>query len=595
MTPSIRARAAAALLALLATSAALAQATLNPQAAAPPKTSPQPRDFSAAPARAGWWNDAVFYHLFLRSFADASTGPLAGDGIGDFQGLIERLDYLNDGNPATTTDLGVTGLWLMPIHPSPGYHGYEVDDYYAINPQHGSLDDFRRFMKEADRRGIRVILDLVLNHVSWKHPWFVDASTNPQSPYRDWFIWTDTAPAWKGPWNQQVWWRAGSQPGSGLRPVQPGDTDGPFYYGIFYLTMPDLNYRNPEASRAMLDVVRHWIEREGVAGYRLDAIRHLVEEGQVQENTQATHEWLREFHRVYKDAGRAAGLGDGGAFTIGEVWAPSDQVAPYVGDQLDTCFEFDTSYAMVKAARDRDASDLIRVTRRVNELFPPNQFGRFLTNHDQNRIMSELRGDWGAMRVAADLLLLGPGVPFIYYGEEIGMTGVKPDENLRTPMQWSAAPHGGFTTGVPWRPANADADQKNVAAQSAAPGSLLNHYRTLIRLRREHPALAWGRTAVLDSDRPEVFAMLRTADLSEVGRSGTQTVLVVINVGDRGVSDYGLTLPVSDLPRSVELRAREVLQGVVVSPLTTGVDGSVRGYRPIPRLEARSSYVVILE
>ena len=144
-----------------------------------------------------WWNDAVFYELSVRSFYDSN-----GDGIGDFNGLIEKLDYLNDGDPNTTTDLGITGIWLLPIHPSPSTHGYDVTDYYAVNPQYGTMDDFRRLVDEAHRRGIRVIIDLVINHTSNQHPWFIQ-SQDPKSPYRDWYIWADVDPGWKGPWNNR--------------------------------------------------------------------------------------------------------------------------------------------------------------------------------------------------------------------------------------------------------------------------------------------------------------------------------------------------------------------------------------------------------
>jgi len=194
---------------------------------------PEPVATAAAPsteAAPGWWQDRVFYEIFVRSFADATTGPLANDGIGDFQGLIEKLDYLNDGDPATTTDLGITGLWLMPINPSPSYHGYDVTDYYGVHPQFGTREDFERFLAEAHHRGIRVIVDLVLNHSSSMHPRFLHALRgDPES--RDWYIFVppDEVPATLGPWGQQVW----------------QEKQGQHYLGIFWSGMPDLNYRNP--------------------------------------------------------------------------------------------------------------------------------------------------------------------------------------------------------------------------------------------------------------------------------------------------------------------------------------------------------------
>lgn len=576
-----------------------AQATVNPAAAGGAKAVVSAKNDTNTPGRLGWWNDAVGYEIFVRSFADSKTGPLAGDGIGDIQGIIEHLDYLNDGKtPAEGgKSLGINLLWLMPIHPSPSYHGYDVDDYYAINPQYGTIEDFRRLIAECNKRGIRVILDLVLNHMSFNNKWFVEASSDPKSPKRDWFIWTDTVPDWKGPWNQQVWWRQGSKPGPGLKPVNPGDTDGPFYYGIFYLSMPDVNYRNQDASNAMLDVVRHWIEKEGVAGYRLDAIRHLVEDGKIQENTPATHEWLRLFHKTYKESGTKVGLKDGGPFSIGEVWSPSEQIVPYVDAQLDTCFEFDMSYAMVDAARDAKGSRFAQAQRRALELFPSNQYGRFLSNHDQTRIMTSLKGDVPAMRMAASMLLLGPGVPWIYYGEELGMTGDKPDENLRTPMQWTAGPNAGFTTGKPWRVENPDYTQKNVAAQLAAPGSLLNHYRRLIALRKASAALSWGRTTVLDTGREEVIAFIRHADASMLpagaspAAKGPETVLVVMNLGNQPAGEYALSATASPLAKGTA-SGTERMSAAITRAIDVGESGALAGVKPIDVLEPKTTYVI---
>lgn len=529
-------------------------------------------------ARSGWWNDAVFYQVFVRSFADSSSGPLAHDGIGDLQGLIERLDYLNDGNPDTDSDLGITALWLLPIHPSGQYHGYDVTDFLAVHPELGTLDDVRRLLDECHRRGIRVILDLVLNHVSWEHPWFVEARRDPHSPFRDWFIWADTAPAWRGPWNQQVWWRLGDDP-ERRQPVRPGDTDGPFYFGLFHWSMPDLNYRNLHVSRAMLDVTRFWLADMGVDGCRLDAIRHLVEDGPVQEHVPATHEWLRLFRAECRRARPDA-------FTIGEVWSPTPQTAAYVGDQLDAVFEFDLARAMLESARTRRAEPFRAAQRRTLEWLPPGQYGRFLTNHDQPRVLTALAGDLAAARSAAMLLLLGPGVPFIYYGEEIGMTGDKPDPLIRTPMQWADAPAAGFTRGTPWQPLNPDFAWKNVAAQSRAPHSLLSLYRDLIRVRQSSPALRHGLTTLLDCDAPSVVAFLR-AGPDEPDRP----VLVLINLADAPVENYALSGPPGAVPGPLVGRERLAAAGPVAD-LSPAPDGSFTGCTPLSALPPRSAFVI---
>ncbi|MBC8098621.1 MAG: alpha-amylase, partial [Armatimonadetes bacterium] len=194
------------------------------------------------PAEAQWWNDRAFYQLFVRSFYDSD-----GDGIGDFQGVIQQLDYLNDGDPATDTDLGVTGLWLMPIHPSPSYHGYDVTDYYGVNAEYGTLDDFKELVAAAQARGMVVMIDWVLNHTSSQHPWFID-SQQAGSEYDDWYVWRAENPGYQGPENQTVWYKRGDR----------------YYYGIFWSEMPDLNYRNPDVTAEMYAVTRFWLDEVGI-------------------------------------------------------------------------------------------------------------------------------------------------------------------------------------------------------------------------------------------------------------------------------------------------------------------------------------------
>src|SRR5512143_3600363 len=260
-------------------------------APAPTTTAPAP----AAPAAAApgqwqldWADGGVFYEIFVRSFQDSD-----GNGTGDFRGLTSRLDYLNDGNPSTRNDLGVDAVWLMPIYPSPSYHGYDVTDYEHVNPDYGSEADFDSLLAGAHRRGIRVILDLVLNHSSAEHPWFQAASSDTTSRYRDWYIWSRTDPGWGQPWNP-----AGKSWHPGL---------GGYYYGIFWGGMPDLNFRNVEVRAEMERVAAYWLRR-GVDGFRLDATRHLVEDGPGagQNDTPGTHAFLREFsaavRRVKPDA-----------------------------------------------------------------------------------------------------------------------------------------------------------------------------------------------------------------------------------------------------------------------------------------------------
>ncbi len=428
-----------------------------------PAITPAPAPVGPSDEGPRWWNDAVFYEVFVRSFYDSD-----GDGIGDLAGLTQQLDYLNDGDPTTDDDLGITGIWLMPVMESVSYHGYDVVDYYTIEQDYGTDDDLQTLIAEAHQRGIRVIVDLVFNHTSWEHPWFINSLEGQGAERRDWYIWRDEDPGYVGPWGQKVWY------------LHQGD----YYYAIFWEGMPDLNYRNSDVTEAAYGITRFWLEGMGVDGFRLDAAQYLIEEGEDQASTPATHTWWADFDDLTDEIGHDV-------LTVGEVWADTSAVTPYITDgELDLAFEFNLASAIISSVSGGDPAWFDYVLAQVEAGYPPRQYATFLTNHDQNRVMSQLRGDTEAARLAATLLLTLPGTPFIYYGEEIGMTGQKPDQRIRTPMQWTAAENAGFTAGFPWEPVNADYETVNVEAQAADPDSLLNHYRRLIRLRSEQPALA---------------------------------------------------------------------------------------------------------
>ncbi len=511
------------------------------------------------PAESGWWNDAVFYEIFVRSFSDTDA-----DGNGDLRGLLARLDYLNDGDPATDNDLGVTALWLMPIMQSPSYHGYDVVDYFTVEEDYGTAEDLRALVDAAHQRGMHVIVDLVLNHTSSAHPWFVEAASAPEAAYRDWYVWVDEAPAFLGPQGQRVWHPLGED----------------YYYGLFWDQMPDLNYRNPAVTEEMQRAARFWLEEMGVDGFRLDAVRHLIEEGSQQYDTPATHAWLVQFDQFTDEV-------DAEVLTVGEVWADTRHAAPYVvDDEVDLVFEFDLAGAVVDAVGDGDPDWLAYVMEGVDASYPRGQYATFLTNHDQDRAMSEFGGDPQKARLAATLLLTLPGVPFIYYGEEIGMLGQKPDELIRTPMQWSDGENGGFSTGQPWEPLNVDYPLVNVAAQSDDPYSLLSHYRQLIRLRSDHVALRRGAFLPLASDCAPLYVFLRWHE--------QEAVLVVVNLAAGAQANCALSLAASELaPGSYGVR--ELLSGAAAAPLTVDGDGAFGGYVPLAALEPRGAAILALE
>jgi glycosidase len=510
-----------------------------------------------------WWNDTVFYEVFVRSFYDSD-----GDGVGDINGLIEKLDYLNDGDPTTTDDLGVTGLWLMPIMESPSYHGYDVVDYYQVDQEYGTNEDFQRLMEEAHKRGMRVIVDLVLNHTSRDHPWFVD-SRDPAGETRDWYVWETEDPAYNGPWGQEVWHR-----------VPTG-----YYYGVFWDGMPDLNYTNPEVTETMLEATRFWLEDMGADGFRLDAIKHLIEDGRVQENTDETHEWLQGFYTFYKDV-------NPNALAVGEAWTSTQEVLDYTGDEVDIAFQFDLAADILQSSNAGRSNAVAKGMADVVESYPAGQYATFLTNHDQNRVMTYLLNNTGKATVAASILLTSPGVPFVYYGEEIGMTGMKPDEDIRRPMQWASdGREVGFTTGSPWRSPASDYDERSVALQTDDPESLLNHYRQLIHLRNAHAALRVGDWTQIETDPTQVYAFLRHTD--------DEVLLILINMSDEVITDYTLALETGPLATGSE--AAMVLGegtaqsgfGFAASP-EVNASGGFTNYVPLESLPPHSTFIISL-
>jgi alpha-amylase len=513
--------------------------------------------------KASWWNNTVFYEVFVRSFADSTSGPLANDGIGDLQGLIEKLDYLNDGDPSTTDDLGVTGLWLMPIMQSPSYHGYDVTDYYTVNKDYGTNEDFKRLVSEAHKRGIKIIIDLILNHTSTQHPWFIEARDNPESERRSWYIWSADNPGYLGPWGEEVWHYSPTG----------------YYYGVYSSGMPDLNLENPQVTTEMENVALFWLDDLSVDGFRLDGARHLIERGPIQVDTQATHEWWKTFRTVYKASNPKA-------MTVGEIWSRGTDVVKYVqGDELDLAFDFDLASAIVSGVEFQDANRIQKALTSSYDLYGSLLSATFLTNHDMNRVMSQLEMDTNKAKLAASVLLTAPGVPFVYYGEEIGMTGVKPDKLIRTPMQWTAQEYAGFTAGIPWESVNEEYTGKNVAVQSENPTSLLSCYRELIRLRATHPVLQVGDYRSVGSNNNAILAFLRS--------EGDNNMLVIINLGEAATSDYNLTLKEGTIIGTYQ--ALTIYGGdATLKELTANAKGGFDSYQPLPEMLGASVLVIEL-
>jgi glycosidase len=500
-----------------------------------PQAGPRPTSPSPAVANPRWqhdWvRDAVFYEVFVRSFADSD-----GDGVGDLRGLTDRLDDLNDGDPAGGSDLGVDALWLMPVFESPSYHGYDVVDYERIDREYGSEEDFDLLLAEAHRRGMRVIVDLVVNHTGREHPWFVEASSSPSSPRRDWYVWRPDDPGWTQPWG-------------GTRPTWHPH-GGAFYYGVFWAGMPDLNYASPAVRAEMKRLAELWLRR-GVDGFRLDATRHLFADGpgELQNDRPGTHAFLREL-AAHVRAVRPDAL------LVGENWTTTPAIATYYGDtgrlaggdELPMSFNFPLAEAIVAGARSGDASGIAAKLAEMAAVYPPGVLDApFLTNHDQIRVATQLGGDPGRLRAAAAVLLTLPGAPFLYYGEEIGMENGpgRDDEQKRTPMPWDGSPGRGFTAGTPWHPFAPGPPGADVAAQRAVAGSLLEHYRELIRLRRGSWALRRGDLELLsDGARPGPLLVF-------VRRSAEEAVLVVHNLAGGAATSDPLPFAPADLATSL--------------------------------------------
>ncbi len=525
------------------------------------------------PARK-WWQSSVFYQIYPRSFADGN-----GDGIGDFGGMIDRLDYLRD--------LGIGAIWLSPHFPSPNVDcGYDISDYTGVAPEYGTLDDFRRFLDGAHARGMRVVLDLVLNHTSDEHPWFKESRSSRDNPRHDWYVWHDPAPG-GGPPNN--WYSAFGGPAWTY-----DKTRGQYYYHFFFKEQPDLNWRNPDVKTAMWQAVRFWLDM-GVDGFRLDAIDTIFEDpdltpqqsklSQVEmlrvwrENRppEATKEIWEQFALMFRQQLQQPGLHDlmkelralldeypGDRVLIGE----GDDIAYYGSgdDELHLVFNF----PLMRTNRLTPAWIRANQAERLAALPPGAWPCNTLGNHDVGRIWTAFGdgvNDAALARLHLALLLTLKGTPVLYNGEEIGMTdlllerfeqlrdnqavnlyhvacddGVAPDEALamaarisrdrnRTPLHWSNAANAGFCPAgvIPWLPVNPNyAQGVNVAAQEGDPDSLLNYYRRLIAVRQATAALLAGDFTPLPPEDDRYLAFIRAAP--------EQRCLVALNFSNTPVS-----------------------------------------------------------
>ncbi|MDP9362646.1 MAG: alpha-glucosidase [Chloroflexota bacterium] len=549
-----------------------------------------------------WWTRAVVYQIYPRSFADAN-----GDGVGDLPGIVAKLDYL--------AELGVDVLWLSPIYRSPqDDYGYDISDYRDVDPTFGTLADVDCLLAAAHERGIKVVMDLVVNHTSDEHPWFVESRSGMDNPKRDWYWWR---PA-----------RAGTEPGSpGAEPTdwesffsgpawELDEATGEYYLHLFSRKQPDLNWENPEVRQAVYAMMRWWLDR-GVDGFRMDVINFISKPLALPDARPSVgrrrgpagaehytdgpriHEFLQEMHREVF-AGREADL-----LTVGETPGVTvDEAKRYTDParaELDMVFQFEHMNLDHGSSRfDPRPLDLRELKAALGRwqagLAEVGWNSLYWNNHDQPRVVSRF-GDDGADRVEsakmlATVLHLHRGTPYVYQGEELGMTNVPfaalddfrdietinffraavargaaanqifagiaagSRDNARSPMQWDGSAHAGFTTGVPWFPVNPNYTEINAAAAVADPDSVFHHYRTLIALRHDLPVVALGDFAMLLEQDPRVYAFTRSLD------GITLLVLGNFSAGEAPV----------DLPDAAEWAAAELLLGNYPDP-----DGSAAG------------------
>ena len=485
-----------------------------------------------------WYKDAIFYELHVRAFMDSN-----GDGIGDFSGLTDRLDYIRD--------LGVNCIWLLPMYPSPlRDDGYDIADYRSIHSEYGTLDDFQRFLDAAHARNLRVIADLVMNHTSDQHPWFQEARRSPESPYRDYYVWSDTDQRYK---QARIIFVDNETSNWTWDPVARQ-----YFWHRFYHHQPDLNFDTPAVRASMLDVMRWWLDR-GLDGFRVDAVPYLFErEGTNCENLPETHAYLKELRGEIDARYRGRIL-----FAEANQW-PSD-VRHYFGDgdECHMAFNFPLMPRIFMALRREERRPIIDIVRQTPDLPASCQWGLFLRNHDELTLemVSDEERDYMYLEYAKDarmrlnlgirrrlaplmengrrqmellhsLLLSLPGSPVLYYGDEIGMGDniYLGDRNgVRTPMQWTGDRNAGFSHCDPERlylPVNANPvyhyQSVNVETQLRTQTSLLNWVKRLIRVRQKYPVFGRGTIEFLLPENEKILAYVR--------EDGTNTILCCNNL-----------------------------------------------------------------
>jgi oligo-1,6-glucosidase len=528
-----------------------------------------------------WWKEAVVYQIYPRSFYDSN-----GDGIGDIRGIIAKLDYLKE--------LGVDVVWLSPVYKSPNDdNGYDISDYREIMDEFGTMEDWEEMLEEMHKRGIKLVMDLVVNHTSDEHPWFIESRKSKDNPYRDYYIWRPGKNGkepnnWESNFGGSAW--------------EYDETTGEYYLHLFSKKQPDLNWENPKVRREVYDIMKFWLDK-GVDGFRMDVINMIskvpeLPDGEPQKgkkyasgsqyymNGPRVHEFLQEMNREV--------LSKYDIMTVGETPGVTPKEGILYTDpsrhELNMVFQFehvglDSGPGGKWDIRPWSLADLKKtMTKWQKELEGKGWNSLYLNNHDQPRAVSRF-GDDGKYRVEsakmlATFLHMMQGTPYIYQGEEIGMTNVrfpsieyyrdietlnmykerveeygedpqkvmekiyyKGRDNARTPMQWDDSENAGFTTGTPWIPVNPNYKEINVKEALADPNSVFHYYKKLIQLRKQHDIIVYGTYDLILEDDPYIYAYTRTL--------GNEKLIVITNFSEK--------TPVFRLPDDITYKTKELL------------------------------------
>lgn len=481
-----------------------------------------------------WWEKSVIYQVYPRSFYDSNH-----DGVGDLEGIIRKLDYLNDGTPKS---LGVDAIWLSPVYPSPMKdHGYDVSNYLDIDPTFGNLKTFDRLVKEASKRNIKIIMDLVVNHTSDQHPWFLESRSSLDNPKRSWYVWRDPHPDGGPPNNWQSFF--------GGSAWTYDEHTNQYYLHKFLAEQPDLNNWNPQVNQAVIQILHYWLKR-GVAGFRMDVVDRLLFDLSLDDvplnplynpdcdDPSDKYDWVKSYYHpeVHKiiavirkvlDLYRAVGIGEVHAINL-------DYITNFYAQGHGLHLPFNFHLINLPWDATTVAKHIADYEAHLKDCAWPNYV---LGNHDNARLSNRIGEHY--TRLAAVLLLTLRGTPFIYYGDEIGLSHMNLHQSqwqdphhtripsswsrdmARGPMQWSAELHAGFSENTPWLPTNEHVLKENVASQHEDSSSLLNLYRRLIWLRKESPALLSGAIELLEKGEDDLIVYRR--------HHGSQSMLVLLN------------------------------------------------------------------